>query len=80
MADYLELHRLLERIACFRQSKQDPLVFNCLAHFGLSNVAIRQMQWLKDRGIKYDDIGSEDVLYTVKMPDLATAMLFKLSF
>ena len=80
MADYLELHRLLERMACFRQTKQDPLVFNCLAHFGLNSKAIRQMQWLKDRGIKYDDVGSEQVLYIAKMPDLETAMLFKLSF
>lgn len=67
-------------MACFRQTKSDPLVFKCLAHFGLSNKAIRQMQWLKERGIKYDDVGADGLLYIVKMPDADAAMLFKLSF
>jgi hypothetical protein len=80
MVDYLELNRVLERIACFRQTKQDPLVFNCLAHFGLNSKARLQMQWMKDRGIEYDDVGADGVLYIVKMPDAETAMLFKLSF
>lgn len=80
MSDRAETLKRLESLACFRQSKENPLQFTCLAHFGLSAKGKLQKEWLTERGFKYHDIGSENVLYTMTFTDHNDAMLFKLSF